>query len=66
MLTREEITKKLEENIDWELPMEATDEEFDLYEEVRKEVAKKKGLPIDEDDLSGDFDDDLDLDDEEI
>ncbi len=66
MLTREEMTTKLEENIDWEPPMEATDEEWDLYEEVRKEVARKKGLPVDEDDLSDDFDEDFDLDDDEI
>lgn len=63
MLTREEMQKKLEENIDWEPPMEASDEEWDLYEEVRREVALKKGIPLD-DDLSDDFDDDFELDEE--
>lgn len=50
MLTREEMKKKLQENPDWELPESASDEEWDLYYEVRQE------LNLDED-TDGSWDD---------
>jgi hypothetical protein len=38
MITKEEIRKKLEEDPSWTLPDNATDEEWDLYFEVKDEM----------------------------
>lgn len=39
MLTKEEIKKRLEEDSSWTLPDDVTDEEWDLYLAVKKEMA---------------------------
>lgn len=49
MLTRDEIMKKLEDDLDWHPSVDASDDEWDLYEEVRREVAKRKGITEEED-----------------
>ena len=38
MITKEEIRKKLEEDPSWTLPDNATDEEWDMYFEVKDEM----------------------------
>ncbi len=38
MLTKADIKKKLNEDPDWEPAVNATDEEWDLYDEVRDEM----------------------------
>ena len=48
MLTRDDIKGKLEEDFVWQPPMDASDTEWDLYEEVRREIAAKKGLSEDD------------------
>ena len=37
-MTKEDIKKRLEENPDWTLPDDATDEDWDLYFEVKDEM----------------------------
>jgi hypothetical protein len=38
MLTKEDIRKKLQEDPDWTLPDDASDEDWDLYFEVKDEM----------------------------
>jgi hypothetical protein len=38
MLTKEEIRRKLQEDPDWTLPDDASDEDWDLYFEVKDEM----------------------------
>lgn len=47
MITKEEIRKKLEEDPSWTLPDNATDEEWDMYFEVKDEM--NTGDPTDDD-----------------
>jgi hypothetical protein len=46
MLTREEIKKKLQEDPEWTLPDDASDEDWDLYFEVKDEM---EGIDTDDD-----------------
>lgn len=48
MLTKEEIKKKLEEDPSYTLPDDATDEEWDIYLEIKNE---KGGNKEDKDEL---------------
>lgn len=46
MLTREEIRKKLQEDPDWTLPDDASDEDWDIYFDVKDEI---DGIDMDDD-----------------
>ena len=48
MLTKEEIRKKLQEDPSYTLPDYATDEEWDIYLEVKNEGKKESEEDIDE------------------
>jgi len=67
MMSREDITAKLKEDSSWEPSEDATDEEWDLYYEVRSELGldddqeeKDEEDWSEEDDSSGWDDDDED------
>ena len=53
MLTKEEIRKKLQEDPSYTLPDEATDEEWDIYLEVKNAGKKDNEEDVDERDEIG-------------
>lgn len=53
MITKEEIRKKLQEDPEWSLSDDASDEDWDLYFEVKDEM---DGTETEEDDNSWDDD----------
>lgn len=59
MLTKEEIRKKLQEDPDWTLSDDASDEDWDLYFDVKDEM---EGVNKDEDEDDDDDEDSWDED----
>jgi len=55
-MTKEEIKKKLEEDPNWTLPDEATDEDWDTYFEAKEEMSG--GVESEEDSWDKDEDSD--------
>jgi len=43
MITKEEIRKKLQEDSEWTLPDDASDEDWDLYFQVKDEIDEEQG-----------------------
>ncbi len=80
MMTKDQIKEKLQENPEWTPAMDASDEEWELYDEVRAELGltnkPKKGTDesLDDEDFDNEEweddedwdDDDLELDEEEM
>lgn len=48
MITKEEIKKKLQEDPEWTLPDDASDEDWDLYFQVKDEMGDE-GESMDDD-----------------
>ena len=56
MLTKEEIKNKLQEDPDWTLPDDATDEEWDLYFEVKDSLGGEEMVEGEDDSWEEDTD----------
>ena len=48
MITKEEIKKKLQEDSEWTLPDDSSDEDWDLYFQVKDEIDEEQGTSTDD------------------